>query len=154
MNFERKTFDAQPYLYVSCETTYDGPAISQAMGQGFRQVFGLVGEAGITPQSMPIAVYLGMDKDVMRFRAGVMVSEEDADKANGTVLADRLPSGDAMTTLHTGPYAALKDTHKALWDHMEASDIKGTMPVWEIYVDDPDEVEEGKLRTEIYAAID
>ena len=54
---------------------------------------------------------------------------------------------------HVGPYSNLNQSHGALWKYMETEGIPGAMPVWEIYIDDPDGTDEDKLRTEIYRAI-
>lgn len=153
MEFARKTFEAQPYLYIAKETVYDGPKIAQAMGDAFGEVFGFIGQAGITPLSQPITVYHGMDPETLRFQAGVFVTAEDAAKATAPVQAGELPAGDAMSTVHVGPYDNLNQSHGALWKHMEAEGIPGAMPVWEIYIDDPADIDPAKLRTEIYRAV-
>lgn len=152
MSFSRKTLEPQHYIYVDREVPY-GPEIGPAMGSAFGEVFGFVAANGITPLAMPMSVYTGMDPDILRFRGGVIVSAEDAGKATGQIKADTLPGGDVMTTTHLGSYDLMSETHKALWAHMEAEGIKGGMPVWEIYIDDPDTVAEADLRTEIYCTI-
>ncbi len=152
MDFVRKTLPDQHYLYVDRECEY-GPGIAEAMGSGFAEVFGFVGSQGITPVSMPMSVYLGMDPKILRFRSAVMVSPQDAEKAEGSIKADILSSGDVMTVTHVGSYDNMNKTHEAMWDHMKAEGIPGSMPVWEIYIDDPGDTAPEKLRTEIYCAI-
>lgn len=152
MAFTRKTLPAQHYIYVDRECPY-GPEIAEAMGSAFMEVFRFVGEAGVSPLSMPMSVYLGMDPSILRFRGGVIVSAEDAAKATGTIKADTLPGGDVMTTTHVGSYDTMNQTHQALWQHMEAEGIPGAMPVWEIYADDPGDTPEAELRTDIFRAI-
>jgi len=152
MKFTRKTFAAQPYIYV--EKTTDYVRIAEAMGAAFGTVFGFVGQHGITPQSMPMTVYLDMPKgSQLSFRSGVLVSPEDAARARGDIKADTLPAGDAMTATHVGPYASLNQSHGALWKHLEDTGIASSMPVWEIYTDDPDKVDEARLRTKIHRKI-
>ena len=111
------------------------------------------GYVRIVPLSMPMSVYIDMDPKILRFRGGVMVASEDAAQASGTLNAATLPAGEAMHVMHVGPYDNLGDTHKAMWDHMKTQGINGTMPVWEIYVDEPGVVAPDALRTEIYCAI-
>lgn len=152
MNFERKTLPAQHYICVEREVEY-GPAIAEAMGSAFAEVFAFVGANGITPLSMPMSVYTGMDPAILRFRGGVIVSEADAAKASGDIKADILPARDAMHVTHIGAYDTLNQTHQALWKYMEDAGIPGTMPIWEIYADDPAEVAAENLRTDIYRAI-
>ena len=152
MEFKRVTLEEQHYIYVDRECPY-GPEIADAMGSAFGKVFGFVGQNGIQPLAMPMSVYLGMDPEILRFRGGVIVSAEDAAKASGNIKTDVLPAGDAMTTTHVGSYNNMNQTHGAMWKHMEAEGIPGAMPVWEIYVDDPGEVAEENVRTEIFRAI-
>lgn len=152
MSFERRTFEAQPYIYVEKEVPY-GPEIAEAMGAAFGEVFGFVGANGITPLAMPMSVYWGMDPKILRFHGGVLVSADDAAKVSGNIKAGELPAGDAMHTMHVGSYDNMNVTHQSMWNHMKENGINGTMPVWEIYVDDPGEVEADKVRTEIYCAI-
>lgn len=152
MDFDRKTLSAQPYIYVDRECPF-GPEIADAMGSAFGEVFAFVGQAGLTPLSMPMSVYIEMDPKVLRFRGGVAVYAEDAAKAAGAIKSDVLPDGDVVHVIHTGPYDGLSATHKALWSHMEAEGIAGTMPTWEVYIDDPGDIAPESLRTEIFCTI-
>ncbi len=149
MEFERKTLAPQHYLYV--ERTAPMAGIGAAMEEGLGAIFRFVTGAGIAPVSQPISVYLEMS-DLMRFRCGVIVSEADAARADGEVQADVLPT-EVVSGMHVGPYGQLGQSHQALWEHMAAEGIAGAMPVWEVYVDDPGQVPEDRLRTEIYRAV-
>jgi effector-binding domain-containing protein len=155
MSIERKTLPEQHYLYVDRAASLTAPAeIGEAMASGFGEVFGFVARKGVTPLAMPMSLYIEMPSGAqMAFRAGVLVSADDAKKAEGEVKAATIPAGDVFTTTHVGPYASLNQTHKALWDHMSAQGAAKAMPVWEIYVDDPQKTPEQSLRTEIYRAI-
>ncbi len=152
MDIERKTLDSQHYLYVARECAY-GPEISQAMGSAFGEVFGFNAKHQITPLSMPMTVYMDMDSSVLRFRGGFLTTAEDAAKASGSVKADTLPAGEVLMTTHVGPYERMNETHRALWQHMEENAIACGMPIWEIYIDDPERTEPDKVRTEIYRMI-
>lgn len=152
MEFTRKTLTLQPYIYVDRECPY-GPEIADAMGSAFGEVFAFVGQSGITPLSMPMSVYTGTDPKILRFRGAVAVSAEDAAKATGAIKSDTLPSGDVMHVTHVGTYDAMNLTHQALWSHMETAGITGTMPTWEVYIDDPGETAPETLRTDIFCTI-
>ncbi|WP_425408570.1 GyrI-like domain-containing protein [Hyphococcus sp.] len=154
MEFTHKTLPEQHYLYVDRETAMDAQSIGAAMGSGFGEVFGFTQGKNIAPLTMPSSIYLEMPAgDKMKFRAAVFVSADDAAKAEGNVKADVLAAGEAVTGTHVGPYASLNQSHKALWDYVEKNNLGKAMPVWEIYVDDPQKTPETELRTEIYRAI-
>lgn len=153
MTIVRKTLPAQHYLYVDRAAAFTAQSIGEAMASGFGEVFGFVQKQGIKPLSMPMAIYLEMPGDTMRFRAGVFISAEDKDRAEGAIKSGVLPAGDVFTTTHVGPYASLNQSHKALWAHMEQQGVSKAMPVWEVYIDDPGSTPEQQLRTEIYRAV-
>ena len=154
MDITRKTLPEQHYLYVDREASFAGNEIAEAMGSGFGEVFGFTQSNGITPQSMPSSIYLEMPSDgKMKFRTAVFVSAEDAGKAAGAVKADTIPAGEAVTATHSGPYANLNESHKALWDYVKTQGLQEAMPVWEIYIDDPQTTPEAELRTEIFRAV-
>lgn len=154
MSIEKITLPEQHYIYVASETDFSPEAISAAIGSGFQAVFGFVGANQIQPLSAPITLYTDIPNGPkMAFRAGVFVSAEDAAKASGNIQAATIPAGDAVTAMHVGPYARLSETHKAIWDHCDASGYTKGRPVWEVYVDDPTQVAEAELKTVLYRAV-
>ena len=83
--------------------------------------------------------------------AGVQVNGAfGAAKAEGDVKADVIPAGEVVTTTHIGPYANLNVSHQALWSHIEEAGLTPSMPVWEIFVDDPTTVPEDELKTLLF----
>ena len=152
MDVTRKTLPERHYLYVAQECPY-GPEIATAMGAAFGEAFGFVGQKGVTPLAHPMAVYWGMDPKILRFHGGFLVSPEDAAKAEGNVKSGILPAGEVMMAVHVGSYGKMNETHEALWSHIKAEGLTGDMPVWEVYIDDPGEVPEEELRTEIYCML-
>lgn len=152
MEFHRVTLPAQHYLYVERECPM--AEIADNMGTAFREIFDFMARHGIQPSGAPMAVYPSMPADnEVFFECGVIVSAHDAGKAEGLIKSASLPAGDAMTVTHVGPYSELNRTHHALWEHMHAEELDAAMPVWELYVDDPDKVPPARLRTEIYRHI-
>lgn len=151
MEFVRKSLPATHYIYVPRQCP--APEIASAMGSGFGEVFGFVGEAGVMPLSMPMSLYPAMPAAEVSFHAAVMVSAEDAAKVTGNIMAAELPAGEVMMVTHVGPYDKMYEAHQALWAHMEAEGIPAAMPVFEVYIDDPGQVAPDALRTEVYRAI-
>ena len=147
-------FDEQSYVYVEGEAPMtDGAAIADAMGAAFGAAFQGIETHGMTPLSAPMTVYTDMPGPKMTFRSGFIVSKDDAAKASGDLKSDTLPAGDALHALHTGPYAKMSETHQTMWGEVKSRGLTPKMPVWEIYIDDPQETDEASLRTEIYHAL-
>lgn len=153
MKISRKSLPEQHYLYVDRECSFDGAAIGDAMTSGFGELFGFTAANNITPLSMPMSLYTEMPSGKLRFRACALVSAADAARAGGAIKAGVIPAGDVLTATHVGPYAALNQSHKAIWDHADANGLAKIMPVWEIYIDDPGSTPEAELRTEIFRAL-
>ena len=151
LEIERIHLPAQHYLYVEGEAGADGSGIAEAMGAGFGAVYEFVAAHGITPTSMPTAIYVNMPSpEGMFFRLGFFVTEADAAKANGTIKADTIVAGDAYKAVHVGPYPELHQTHTAIWNHMDGLNVERGLPVWEHYIDDPSQVDEAAMRTEVF----
>ncbi len=152
MEFERVMLPEQPYLFVERECEMS--EIGQAMGSAFAELFDFLARHGIQPQSAPIAVYPQMPSgSSVRFHCGAFVSPGDLGKADRLVYGATLPEGPAMKTVHVGPYANLNQTHQAMWDRITEEDLDGAMPIWEVYVDDPQKTPEAEMRTEVYRAL-
>lgn len=155
MDIQRKTLSEQHYLYVVREAAFTGTEIADAMGSGFGEVFGFLQQNGIQCLGMPVSMYMDMPNGPkMVFRCAMFVSADDAAKASGDIRADSIPAGDVVTATHVGPYANLNVSHKALWDYCDDNGLTKAMPVWEHYIDDPHEVAEAEVRTEIFRRIE
>ncbi|MEM9122674.1 MAG: GyrI-like domain-containing protein [Pseudomonadota bacterium] len=81
------------------------------------------------------------------------VAEADLSKAEAPVLAGHAPSGHTAFLVHKGSYATLPETYKALFSALSAAGHKPLGTFWEAYLNDPYEVEEADLETEICALI-
>lgn len=67
----------------------------------------------------------------------------------GEIGASGLPGGEAAVTVHRGSYDGLREAYDRLheWINAQGRD-EGSGP-WESYVDDPGEVADDELRTEV-----
>ncbi|MDF0599497.1 GyrI-like domain-containing protein [Psychromarinibacter sp. C21-152] len=152
MEFKRVTLPPQHYLYLERECRMAD--IAEHMGTAFGELLDFMARHGIQPSGAPMAVYPKMPSgEEIFFECGMIVSAKDAGKAERLVKSATLPEGPAMTCTHVGPYSELNRSHHALWDHMRAEGLDAGMPIWELYVDDPEKTAPEELRTEIYRHI-
>lgn len=151
MDIKTIHLEERPYLYIEASAPMDPTKVGEAMGAAYGRLSGFLAQHGIAPTGQPISVYYGYDPNTMTFRAGMPVSADDAGKAEGDIKADVLPSGEVFHFTHVGPYAKLRDTYQAVEDQVKATGKGLGTPTWEVYVDDPAETPEEKLRTDIYS---
>ena len=152
--FAMRDVDPIHYLCVESESGMDPQSVGEAMGKAFGRVMEFMQHHGIPPAGQPIAIYSDYDPKVMRFRAGVPVAADDTRAAERDIVAGTTPSGKVLHFTHIGPYATLRDSYGAMMAHCEAQGLKVGAPAWEVYVDDPFEVPEERLRTEVYCVVD
>ena len=110
-------------------------------------------DQGIAPTSAPMAMWCGMDMEsgIADTHAGRFVQDEV--EGDEEITPGMTSGGDVLKLVHRGPY----DTMGQSWGRVfgYAKEL-GRQPGsgWEIYVDDPGEVEADALRTEIYLPVE
>jgi effector-binding domain-containing protein len=104
---------AQPYLAVPFTVTL--VTFPQAADTGFPELFGWLGEHGVTPSGPPFIRYHVVDMDAeLEIEIGVPVAV--ARPGGGRVQAGELPGGRYVTLVHTGPYGGVAAANAALQD--------------------------------------
>lgn len=133
-----------------------GPGdIGRNMEIAFRTVGEHVGKESIASVSRALSVYYSHDPQTMTFRAGFLVSAEDARKAEGEVKADVLPAGEVFNFIHRGSYAKLRVSYGDMMEYPENNGMTVGAPTWEIYLNDPDSIaSEDELETDIYVTVE
>jgi effector-binding domain-containing protein len=152
-DFEVIEVAERPYLFQEADCSMDPADISRAMGAVFGAVYGFMQARGIAPAGEALAAYYDYDPERMRFRAGFFVSAADAGQAAGDVKADATPAGRVVHFTHVGPYATLRDAYGEMMGWMQAEGHEMRPPTWEVYVNDPTQVPEAELITEVYTRI-
>ncbi len=142
MSYEisQQTLEESRFLYL--EKTIPHEAIGETLGELLPAAFTQALQRGLAPVSPPMALYKDWQESSVTLRAGMLVAGAEAGCLDADVGAyvEVLPACEALTTVHTGPYDALGDAHKALESHLGESGFAVGGPSREMYLTDPGEV--------------
>ena len=119
----------------------------------FPKVMAWVQSKGITPASAPMSMWCAMDMEtgIADTHAGCFVDGEV--EADGEITPGVTSGGDVLKLVHQGGYDSMGQSWGRVYGH--AKELGRTPGAgWEIYVDDPGEVEAENLRTEIYLPVE
>jgi len=126
-------------------------SIGGAMGEAFPKIYHAVVSSGVEPAGMPLARYYDMDPEATTFECAIPVPVPFT--ASGEVSPSSVGGGDAAFVLHVGPYGSIGETWGALMAWVAQQGRTPAGPPWEIYIDDPQEVAEAELKTELYVPL-
>lgn len=147
--------EERPYVYTERSCSMDPGDISRNMGIAFRAVGDLIERKGIDSVTNALSVYDMHDAQTITFRAGFLVSTEDARKAEGDVKSGMLPAGKMLNFIHRGPYAKLRVSYGEMMEYLEENGMTVGAPTWEIYLNDADSVaSEDELETDIFVTVE
>ena len=123
----------QPTLVVRTRAAVE--RLPQVLGPAWGSIMAYASKAGAEPSGPPFVAYHDMDM-------------QDLD-LEGDVRSARLPAGQAVETVHVGPYDQLGSAYEALEAWMKANGRVAGGPPHEHYLNDPQETPPGELRTRI-----
>lgn len=118
------------------------------IGPAYGEIGGYLHELGVDhDETLVFARFLRFEPE-MDVESGFTVAEPVP--ARGRVITGELPGGEVAATVHTGSYATLPNATIALRAWLVANGREPAGGPCEVYLDDPEAVPEGQLRTEVF----
>ena len=115
----------------------------------FPKVMGWIQGNGLTPATMPMAMWHDMDREtgMCDVQAGIILHE--ASDGEGEIAGAQTVGGETLVLMHVGPYSEMGKSWGRVY--AKAAELgREPGPGYEIYVDDPTEVAPEEMRTEIH----
>ncbi|HBQ28944.1 MAG TPA: AraC family transcriptional regulator [Desulfotomaculum sp.] len=144
MKIELKTIEEKQVVYIA----QTGPA--EEMGVLFGEILAWVMEKGLQMAGPPLSIYPNQEKvspEEMEYEAGVPIVGEVREE--GRIKIKRIPAQQVLTTIHKGPYREIEPVYKALMEYIMKNVYEIVGAPMEIYLNDPREVPESELLTEV-----
>jgi effector-binding domain-containing protein len=133
---------------VSIRMTTTGDMLPQALGEGYGEIMEYLARTGIEPTGPPYSLYHNMDMESLDVEMGFPVAGSPTPE--GRIRPSTIPAGRAAVAIHVGPYETMDDTYRALMAYVEREGLATEPFMYEVYLNDPDEVEPQQLQTEVY----
>lgn len=121
--------------------------LPNALGEAYAAIGQYMGESGMPPAGPPFVAYYNEDMQDLDLEIGFPVASPIEGK--GEIQASEIPGGTFASCLHVGPYIGIEPAYKAVMDWIETEGVDPTGVSYELYLNDPDEVEAADLQTQI-----
>ena len=144
----KKELAPQPVLVVRRRVKRSD--IAATIGEALPHIFVYAQQNGIALAGLPFTRYVEMGPGMITMEPGMRVTGQPG-SGQGEVVADTLPGGPAVTTVHAGPYDKLSDAYAAIEQWMEAEGLVAAGAPWECYLNDPSDYPDPKdWKTEVF----
>ncbi len=147
--FKLSTEKAQPTLAIhTVATAKDLPGI---MGGLFQKVYQYLVSLGEAPYPAAFACYHNMDPSCFEVDIGFLVTKPLP--ASREIFASEIPAGLQASCLHQGPYSEMERVYTGLMRWIADQDLQVAGPVFELYLNDLNQVSEQDLLTKIIVPV-
>jgi len=146
-----KELSAQPIVGKRFRTSM--AQIQDEIGAAFDALFAYLGEVGEHPSGPPFALYFGPDFDPNDFEMEVCVPVNRVLEGSGEIESEELPGGLAISAIHKGPYGEIEATYNKMEAWREENGYEVAGPWREVYLNDPSQVGEAELLTEVHIPV-
>jgi AraC family transcriptional regulator len=145
MRIKEKRIPETKVAYIPYMGNYDKiPELIQEVGEW-------VMENGLEMTGMVYGTYFNSPEDVpeedLKYEIGFSIAGDA--EPEGKVKIKEIPEHIVLSALHKGPYNEVGRAIRAISEYSVKHDYKVVGPVTEVYLNDPTQVPERKLRTEV-----
>jgi effector-binding domain-containing protein len=99
----------------------------------------------------PFVAYYNEDADNLDVQIGWIAAEQLAGK--GDIVSGTIGGGKAVSVMYRGAYSTLSEAHDAAHKFIAAKGYQYAHQAYEIYIDDPANVPESELKTQVVVMI-
>ena len=132
----KQTLEETTFLYKEARCAHAD--IADTLGKLLPAAYAFATTQGVAMLGPPMTLYVVWGPGMTTIRGGMPVAP--GAKAGPDLGVVVLPAGEAVTTIHTGPYDTLGQGHAALEQYMDSAGLQSAGPLREIYLTDPGEV--------------
>jgi len=147
MDYEIAEKELAPQLALTHRTTVTMTTVGERIGAAFGVLMEHGGKTGARWAGPPFTIYPTVCDD--EFEIVVCAPVEPGAEAGEGVRLEEIPGGRVATTIHVGLYRAVSQAYTALQKWMTDNGRRPAGPPREIYLNDPAEVPEAELLTEV-----
>lgn len=142
MDYDIETVRMAPQLLAAVRARVSLDGIAQSFRAPLDLVWAFLGaKPGLRTDGRNVFLYhhATMEGRMMDVDFGVQVVRRF--EAEGDVRCIETPSGEAVTTLHRGPYGGLRAAHMAIYRHLGERKRPFSMEIYGDWSDDPSKLE-------------
>lgn len=147
MNYQCSLIEQATEQALSVRTRCAVQDLPKVMGEAYGAIMQYLMEIGENPAGAPFAAYYNMDMNDLDVEIGFPVAQKIDGK--GKVQSSEIPAGKYATTLHIGPYSGVEPAYNALMAWINENNYTPTGIAYEFYLNDPSEIPENELQTQI-----
>ncbi len=145
MKIEIKDIEEKKVAYVSVTGSYD------QLPEIFGEVVGYVMKEELQITEPPYGIYINSPMEVppeeLQYEVGITFIGDAA--GDGRVEIKEVPAHQVVSTVYKGPYGQAAQIYQALIKYASENSYDIVGPVKEIYINNPMEVPENELLTEV-----
>lgn len=148
MNLEIMEFEGMKIISIRDTTT------SVEIGNKLTELYTelsiyMSGKSDLEMAGMPIGIYHSYSEEMVDMEAAFPITGESEN--TGRVVVGSIPEGSVLKGTHMGDYEASGNMHMAMEEYVNAREnLEFDKICWEVYANDPTEVDSADVKTEIY----